>query len=376
MNRCKEWVKYHTLLTTRAYAQGDVMNDIYFVPAVIMLILTLLLCSYIWLKENLPVIAEKGENDHIITVKAGRLVTIKSGGKIVLCLGNTTNNNKKVDKKTGKITDLKPDEKNYLDNLWSWKLFGVVILLWGKSVYEVPLFLFNQDSFDIKNLETQGGIRLDIKVQLMYETIESILPLTLENWKEAAKNQVESAIRGFVSQLPPEEVMKEDVENKDSRLLESVMNINSDLGNKSLRKIVGMEIIRFSVISMDYAEDAKSSMEEEAKAEKQKKAGLKKVELEAEKKIMLADANLKAAQKDADAVEIKSTAEANALKKMTDTIGVKGTTELKKMEAFSSAIENAGISTFVFGTNASLLLENTKKDESGNRGKNKKKKTE
>ncbi|MFA5651861.1 MAG: SPFH domain-containing protein [Candidatus Paceibacterota bacterium] len=345
------------------------MNTMWWIATVILALVILLVWAYIWLKENLPLIAEK--DDFVTTVKKGRIKAVRLGQRIVGYIGNISDEKKKVDQKTGKITDLASGETNYLDSLWDWKEFGVVILWWGKSVFKylfekdgqmieaTSIFLYNQLVYTIKDVEADGAVRLDITVQVVLETKHAGLSLNVPNWVAMVKNQIDSVIRAYVANMDAKEVMKEKVEDG-SPLFQHVIDINNNVGNKSLEEIVGQYIRGFSVPSMDYAKDYKDAMEMKQRAGEKKEADLQEVDKKCEEKRRLAKAEKEASNDLAAAIENVGNAENKVLEKTTSIVGKKGASKIAQAKLDKEGVIGFKGTVLCKGGNSPGIVVNTK----------------
>jgi hypothetical protein len=297
------------------------------------------------------VLPKMGERNMLFTtIKKGRIKCILVGERIRGYYCNLSDLKVAVDRRSGKIYENSRDVE--MHNMFFWRYFGVVWIGFGAKPLEYEfldtetgeykdaesIWYKNPMTFSLKDVECMGATRINLQIQIVLKTVHAGFSFNFRDWVSVVKNQISSAIRDYLSDKEAEEVIKEKIESN-SELWNEVMNINnSDKGNKPLLETVGQEILEFSVISMDYASDFKSAMEAKKKAEEQRKADFEKVNLEADKIRVIAEAELEAAKKKALAIKEIGDAENEVIKATSLHLGQSGATNLRQAKEQKEAV--------------------------------------
>lgn len=354
-------------------------NEMWWSFEIILFEVLIPLFAYIWLRENLPEMAEKSQL--FTTVKKGKIKLVKVAGKVIGYYGNLSDQNKRANRSTGEIVDL--IDIDLEESFW-WKYFGVIWIGFGGSVYEYPfekmdmvngeirkvkttagsIFLKNRFIISIYDAKTSEMFLIKIVAQLIVETKNAGLSLNYDNWIHVIEAQVKSACRDFISTQKLRDITKEQLE-KGGELFKCVMDLNkSASGNMGLKEQIGQEIIGFSVVHMEICdEEVKDAVLSEGVADEKKRGELKDALGDAKITEIKAMGNLLATQKEADGIRAIGDAKNEVLKETADLITPKGAEELEKTRALSEAIgEHDG--TLVFGEGTGIIIGNDERKKS------------
>lgn len=348
-------------------------NEMWWSFEIILFEVLIPLFAYIWLRENLPEMADKSQL--FTTVKKGKIKLVKVAGKVVGYYGNLFDQNKRAERLTGKILD--GIDVELQESFW-WKYFGVIWIGFGGSVYEYPfekmdmvngeiikikttacsIFIKNRFTISIYDAKTSEMIPMKLIAQVIVETKHAGLSLNFDNWIQVAEAQVKSACRDFISTKKMRDVTKEQLE-KGSELFKCVMDLNkSDSGNIGLKDQVGQEIIGFSVIHMEISDkQLNDAVQSEGVADEKMRGKVKDAMSDAEVIKIKAAVNLIATEKEADGIKAIGYAKNEVLKGTADLITPKGAEELEKTRALSDAIKGHD-GTLVLGEGTGIIIGN------------------
>jgi len=330
-------------------------NEMWYFLSVVLAVAVIFIFAWIWLKENLPLIAGREDPKLFTTVKKGKMIAIKIAGKIIGYYGNLFDQDKHVDRKTGKVLDGKDSE---LENSFLWQEFGSIWMGFGGSIYQYPfekmdmldgtiqkikttassIFLKNRFIVLVDDAETKEMVAIKLVAQLITETVHAGLSLNYDNWISVVESQVKSACRDFIATQGIREVTKEKLEG-DGELFKYVMALNGNVGNPGLPEQIGQEIIGFSVISLEIAdEDVKNALQSGEIATEKMKG--KVIDAEGDAKVIetIAIANLEKAKKEAEGIEAIGNARNKILKETTKLVYKKGAERLEETRAMAEAI--------------------------------------
>ncbi len=326
---------------------------------------------YVWLRENLPEMAEKSQL--FTTVKKGKIKLVKVAGRVVGYYGNLSDQKKRANRSTGEIVDL--IDTDLEESFW-WKYFGVIWIGFGASVYEYPfekmdevdgeikkiktiagsIFLKNRFIVSVEDVKTSDMFTVRLVIQLMVETKNAGLSLNYDNWIHIIEAQVKSACRDFISTQKLRDVTKEQLE-KGEELFKCVMSLNkSGAGNIGLKDQIGQEIIGFSMMRIDILDkDVLGTMQSEGVATEKMKGKIKDAIGDARAVEIKAIGDLIASKKEADGIKAVGSARNEVLKVTADLITPKGAEELEKIRALSEGIkEHEG--TLSLGGDKGIIL--------------------
>lgn len=330
--------------------------------------LILILAFYIGAKIYLPKWGD--QNKLFTTVRKGRVKCIKIGEKIKGYYCNLEDLGLAVIRETGEIV---PGKDAELENSILWQHFGVIWMGFGASPlkyqflhtdtekYEEAesIWFRNQMVFTLKDVECEKAVRIDLKIQIVLQTVHAGHSLNYKSWVEVVKNQINSAIRDYLANEPAEKILKEKIEAGE-KLHQAVLAINNDdSGNAALKNTVGQKIIEFSVVSMDYASDFKKAMEAEVNAEKERLAQKEVSEAKAYEIERLAKANLEAAEKEAEGIKKIGEAENIIIEK---TSSILGKTEAAKLYQTREIRKFKGNVLSINGGNIPVVVDSKKTD--------------
>ena len=357
--------KISTLLKIRAYAPGGFMsNEMWWFLSAILFIAVAVVWAWIWLKENLPLMAE---NDNFFTtVKKGKIKAIKIAGKIVGYFGNLFDQNKCAKRDTGKIIEGKDND---LENSFLWKHFGVIWMGFGGSVYTYPfekmdiidgkivpikttassIFLKNRFIVTVDDAETLEMIPIKLVAQLITETVDAGLSLNYDNWINVIEGQVKSACRDFIALKDVRVITQEQLE-KEGELFKCVMNLNANIGNKSLEEQIGQKIIGFSVISLEVTDKSvKDALQSKEIADEKQKGKIANAEGDAKVIEIDAEAKLKAKKKEAEGITAIGEARNKVLKTTAEILNKKAAEKLEETRALAEGIKEFKGKALSFG---------------------------
>ncbi len=360
-----------------------------------LLVVTMVLVYvYVWLKENLPLIALKERPRLFGTVKKGKTILIKTAGKIMGGANGYYSNlpdlNKHADRITGKMM---PGRDEELENSFWWKRFGVIWMGFGGSIHEywyekmdvvngkiVPIKTMAGSIWDKNSLVVQVRAKseelydIEFDLQLILETTHGGLSLNYDDLNGFTGGKVKSACRDFCAITAVRAINKQQLE-KDGELFKDIMAQNSDVGNESLEKQVGQRITNVSMISpiRIVDKDIEKALESERVAEQAMLGKIKDAEASAAVLKKQADAQAYVvtteAAAEASATERNGIAAANAVGKMVKEIGKKYTTELKRTCAIATAIEKHKGTLALGGMGGIVLGDSDIKNPEGNKKK-------
>ena len=343
--------------------------------SIILVVVVGLIGAWIWLKENLPLIAGKENPEWFVTVKKGKIIAIKVAGRIVGYYGNLFDLEKRVDRKTGQIL---PGKDDVLEKSMLWKEFGAIWMGFGGSLYTYPfekmdivedkiikikttassIFLKNRFIVSVDDAETKEMIAIKIVIQLITETVHAGLSLNYDNWISVIKKQVESACRDFIATKGLREITKEQLE-KGGELFNYIMDLNdSNAGNTGLPDQIGQKIIAFSVISLEIADpEVKKAVQSEEVAKEEVKGMIARANGEATVIQTIATAKLEQSRKEAEGIKVIGNAKNNNVERASKLLGKQGAENLEKTRALANALENLpGLKALSFGAGGSSLL--------------------
>jgi urease gamma subunit len=348
-------------------------NEMWWSFEVILAEVLIPLFTYVWLRENLPEMADNGQL--FTTVKKGKIKLVKIAGKGVGYYGNLSDLNKRAIRSTGEIVD--GIDTDLEESFW-WKYFGVIWIGFGGSIYEYPfekmdmvngeikkikttacsIFIKNRFTISIYDAKTSEMILIKLIAQVIVETKHAGLSLNYDNWIQVAEAQVKSTCRDFISIQKLRDITKEQLE-KGGELFRCVMDQNkSTSGNISLKEQIGQEIIGFSIILMEICDkEIRDAVQSEGIAEEKIKGRLKEAMGDAKITEIKAIGNLIATQKEADGIKAIGDAKNEVLKGTADLITPKGAEELEKTKALSDAIKGHE-GTLVFGEGTGIIIGN------------------
>ena len=353
-------------------------NEMWWSFEIILFEVLIPLFAYIWLRENLPEMADKSQL--FTTVKKGKIKLVKVAGKGVGYYGNLSDLNKRAIRSTGEIVD--GIDTDLEESFW-WKYFGVIWIGFGGSIYEYPfekmdmvngeiikikttacsIFIKNRFTISIYDAKTSEMILIKLIAQVIVETKHAGLSLNYDNWIQVAEAQVKSTCRDFISIQKLREITKEQLE-KGGELFKCVMDQNkSTSGNISLKEQIGQEIIGFSIILMEICDkEIRDAVQSEGIAEEKIKGRLKEALGDAKITEIKAIGNLIATQKEADGIKAIGEAKNEVLKGTADLITPKGAEELEKARALSDAIKGHD-GTLVLGEGTGIIIGNDERNK-------------
>ena len=339
-------------------------NFLYYVLGVALLFVIL------WkmvLKSLLPYLGER--NILFTTIKKGRIKCIILGQKILGYYCNLEDLGFAVIRETGKMVEA---EDESLKNSILWNSFGVIWMGFGGKPFSYEflntesgkylpaesIWFKNQMIMTFNDVECHGGVRLNLKIQIILKTTHAGYALNYRDWPAVVESQVSSVVRDFLSNKMAEVILQEKIE-EGSELFQKIMDINKpDSGNKPLSESVGQEVVGFSVISMDYASDFKATMEAEKRAEKERLAKMKEVQLEADTIKIIAKAKLVASDNEAKATKKLGSAENEVIQETALHLGQQGAANLRQAKEIREAVKAfRGSVLSLNGTNVPVVVD-------------------
>lgn len=324
------------------------MNDIIFYYLGVLLLLVII---YVILKELLPYLGRK--NILFTTIKKGRIKCIVVGEKIKGYYCNLEDLGVSIKRKTGEIINSHADRE--MENSILWNYFGVIWIGFGahplsynftkddgEKIRTENIWYKNQTIITLKDVECEGVVRLNLKVQIIIQTENAGYSLNYEDWITAAKNQIATEIRLYVSEKNAKEIFQQKSEN-DSDLKKRIIGIygkDVPLEKNILRESFGQIVVNVNLIEVDFSSDFKSAMEAERRAEEERKAGMKNVQLKADEIREIAKAQLEAAEKKAEGIKKLGDAENYVDENKAKILGKSGATSSRQAEKTKEAVEN------------------------------------
>jgi regulator of protease activity HflC (stomatin/prohibitin superfamily) len=291
---------------------------------------------HFWLIKRTKEWVTKGK--YFASVPEKEVVCVsKSGGPVSLYLASLKGEGLQVDRTTGQVCNGEAEK-----GFWN-KYYGVEFIGFGGQVVKIPQAIVDASGKVTTNLLSSMRFVDDITVQIKEaETKDGVFPidLTLEvtvrlfnvstvlRYKEGYQKKIDTLIKAAVNEYAkdktPEQMMGLKNEKPDgathSDFMQLIMSLNSgDVGNISLMKLVGVDIIAVSITQVDPSEnELRNLMEAKKKAEMEGEAAKSKATKEAERALIAAEGEGRAAiakaKKKAEEAAIVAEGEAKALK--------------------------------------------------------------
>jgi hypothetical protein len=370
--------------------ENKMTNEMWLFLSVVLAVAGIFIFAWIWLKENLPLIAGREDPKLFTTVKKGKIIAIKVAGKITGYYGNLADQGKHVDRETGKVLDGKDDE---LESSFLWQEFGVIWMGFGGSVYQYPfekmdmvdgtiqkikttassIFLKNRFIVMVDDAETKEMVAIKLVAQLITETVHAGLSLDYDNWISVVESQVKSACRDFIAAKDGglREITKEQLEGN-GELFKYVKALNGNVGNPGLPEQIGQNIVGFSVMTLEIADEGVKNALQSGEIATEKMKG-KVIDAEAEAAVIgkIAAANLEKAKKEAEGIEAIGNARNKILKETTKLVYKKGAERLEETRAMAEAVGKFPGKALSLGAgNIPVILgDSEEKDKKGEKSK-------